>query len=639
MNQRCRRVLWLFVILAAFQPSILSGQSGSPPKTRGFALFSGVRARFDANRVACGFTAEGEMCLDVGPFDGIGGGFWPKGTGNNYVYNSGPQIAGLIAADGGLWAGDTAGGFFFDAKGTTQHGVGVTNIYKATDPADAAAWPAEARVPSGFGSLYHFSLQDSVSASEGDLWWLMWEGDPSRLNGRQHPLGVTVEGRILGWNYPAGNEDVMYVVLTYYNITSTSPADYAAVRPALRAQLLTLANRFQSLNNAAFGITLPVGGYTINSMFAGFHADMDVADAGQNYSSINLPLSLGYAYEHSFQPYPGWTFDPLISTAPFFAGTGFVGTALLRTASDQEGTHLFTNTESSLSDARDVPQLFRYLSGTLSTATGDGACNFNPLTTRICYIRQTSPRDIRYLQSTGPFTLVAGDFQSVAAAYVFAAPVRTGGSVICPACDIKSGAAAIIAGLGNPAVVAGGVNPIDSIAGFLGATDYSGDGILQGDEFLSVPRSLYGKTQLAQAIFDNQFLLPSAPAAPDFFLIPGDGKVTVIWRPSTSEQAGDPFYAIAKDAMRLNPSGTLVPNPLRPQLPRIRRRGIPDLPQPYRSGPDGAAGPVRLCRHSDPGFRRAGQSRSGLCSRAGHHRRVSRRVRSGRAGPNADRPR
>ena len=555
------RLLGLALLLL---PSLASAETRRD-RGKGFGIFARPLGAITINRVYCGLNNIGEFCPDSTNSSTVGGGYWPKGTSNQYIFNSGPVLAGIIASDGGPWAGDTAGAFFFDAKGSTQHGVGLTNIYNATSAVDRANWPEAGRVPGGAGSLFHPMMHDAVSASEGDVWWLMWEGDTTRLAGRRHPLGIAVEVRGLGWNYPAGNEDIVYFVLTYYNITSTDPADYAGVRPALRPELLTLANRFQAMSNAAFGITLPPGGYTITPMFTAIWNDMDVADAGQNYASTNLPMSLGYTYEHTFSQFAGWSFDPGIFTAPFFAGAGFGGITFLEQANGVGRTHLFsgiTGGGGDLNDARDVNQLYRYLSATLSTAYGDGACNFNPVTQHLCFIRQTSASDIRSFQSTGPFILGPGQAQSVATAYVFAAPVRTGGSAICPACDIKPGAAGIIAGLSNPAIIAGGVNPIDSIAGFLGATDYSGDGVLQRDEFISVPRSLYGKTQLAQAIFDNQFLLPTGPAAPEFFLIPGDNKVTVIWRPSPTEQTGDPFYTMARDAMRLNNAGALVPNPL-----------------------------------------------------------------------------
>jgi hypothetical protein len=81
-----------------------------------------------------------------------------------------------------------------------------------------------------------------------------------------------------------------------------------------------------------------------------------------------------------------------------------------------------------------------------------------------------------------------------------------------------------------------------------------------------VPGSLLGKAAVAQAVFDGGFLLPFAPDAPEFFLIPGDNQVTVMWRPSPSEGAGDPFFAIASQPTVLcdpdDPLSGQCPNPL-----------------------------------------------------------------------------
>ncbi len=86
--------------------------------------------------------------------------------------------------------------------------------------------------------------------------------------------------------------------------------------------------------------------------------------------------------------------------------------------------------------------------------------------------------------------------------------------------------------------------------------------MLQGDEFITEPRSLYWKAQVARALFDHQFLLPQAPAAPDFFLIPERDAVTVVWRPSISEQTGDPYYDLANGARIVNAQGASVVNVL-----------------------------------------------------------------------------
>ena len=66
-----------------------------------------------------------------------------------------------------------------------------------------------------------------------------------------------------------------------------------------------------------------------------------------------------------------------------------------------------------------------------------------------------------------------------------------------------------------------------------------------------MPRSLLNKALVAQAVYDNKFLLPFAPEAPTFFLVPGDNQVTVVWQKSETETVkaggGDPYFAIASD--------------------------------------------------------------------------------------------
>ena len=76
--------------------------------------------------------------------------------------------------------------------------------------------------------------------------------------------------------------------------------------------------------------------------------------------------------------------------------------------------------------------------------------------------------------------------------------------------------------------------------GFLGQT-------VSQDSVRTVPSSLLAKAQVAQEIFDSKFLLPFAPTSPEFFLVPGVNLVTVLWRPTPSEEQGDAYFAIAND--------------------------------------------------------------------------------------------
>ena len=112
--------------------------------------------------------------------------------------------------------------------------------------------------------------------------------------------------------------------------------------------------------------------------------------------------------------------------------------------------------------------------------------------------------------------------------------------------------------------------PVDSVAGFTGyngdaaAQGGNGDGLPDQGEFSSPVRgSLLGKALTAQQVFNFGFLLPFAPESPDFFLIPGDNQVTVLWRPSPTEQTGDPFFQVASQPTITDPvTGIVGPNPL-----------------------------------------------------------------------------
>ncbi|HKH82862.1 MAG TPA: hypothetical protein VKA25_04175, partial [Gemmatimonadales bacterium] len=407
--------------LLALPPSLSGSVRPRPGHRDGFRLLARAFGALTINRVYCGVGATGEVCVDSTQSPFAGGGFWPKGTADQYIFNSGFQIAGKVDdTPGNPWAGDTSSASFYNPIGAGD-GEPVRAVFNSNDPDDLANWPAAANVPIGDASqeLFNPILRGQKSASQGDVWWLTWEGNPA-LKGamtRPHPLGVLLEQRGMGWNFPTGNEDIVYFIYTVYNITSDDPADYMSVRPAMREILLQKAKEFQELNNEKYEVTLPTRGYSLRDLYVAFAADMDVANAGLNYSSVNLPFALGYTYDHSFGQFDGWTFDPGLFGSPFFAGTGFAGVKYLRSpmddAGEEAGLTMFSNTinEGAFNDPESSQQLYRYLSATLNPALGDSQCNSgNPRVTHICFINYAQPTDIRFFQSSGPMTLKPGEF-------------------------------------------------------------------------------------------------------------------------------------------------------------------------------------------------------------------------------------
>ena len=550
--------------------AVVAGVAEAKPRpgnpNKGFRLFARPLGALVINRIYCGLSSTGEICVDSTNSSTLGGGYWPKGTADQYVFNSGIQVAGLIGQDANPeWRGDTTGAQFFSPRGDNV-GEEFRPIFNSSNPDDVTNWPAAAFVPTGDASqeLFDPLLRGRVSASQGDVWFLSWEGNPAFSAGREHPLGVLIEQRGLGYNFPAGNEDILYFIYTFYNVTATDPAAYAAVRPGMREILIEAGQRFADLNEQRFNIDIPSTGYTISNLFAAFGADMDVAEATANYASVNVPFSLGYTYESSFAPAAGWTFDPAIFGPPFFAGSGFVGVKYLKSPVDpgtgqEVGLTLFSNTinAGAFDDAQNVTQLYRYLSNNISVPAGDAACNTgDPRASRICYINNGQAADMRFFQASGPLELAPGAFGSIVVAYIFAAPVSVGACVGPGACVLTPGDPTRLSDASR--LTNEGANAVDSVSGYAGFRGATPEGTVVQDSISVVPGSLLGKALVAQEVFRNRFLLPFAPETPEFFLIPGNNNVTVLWSPTTSESSGDPFFAIANAPV----TAEGAPNPL-----------------------------------------------------------------------------
>ena len=434
---RAARAFVALALLSATAATVVAAKPGPerPGRRRAVNLFAVTNAVLNVNRVFCGINNLGELCVDPTNSPVVGGGFWPKGSPDQYIFNSGLQLAGVIppTAGGGKptfpWAGDTVGAFFFDARGTQVQGDAITLVYNSLDPADAAAWPngGIARDP----ALYHPVLLGRNSISQQDLWTRAWDGNPAFLSGRTHPMGILVEERGLAWNFPTGNEDIIYFLFTFYNVTASNAnncAAYAGLDPAIKDEICAVGQNFQTRNEAVFNFSIPDGGYSIGSLYTAFSMDPDVGDAGRNYSTAILPFNMGVAYKADFLE-PNWSFPAEIFGPPFVSSPGFVGVKYLlspKVGGAEVGLTMFSNTRNASTGFPDpvgVLQLYRYLSGTVSPAKGDNPCTVaKPIESHLCFLDQTAA-DTRFYQSSGPFTLAPGESQTIVVAYVHAAPL------------------------------------------------------------------------------------------------------------------------------------------------------------------------------------------------------------------------
>jgi hypothetical protein len=512
-----------------------------------FRLQAGATVVLQANLVQCGLANTGDVCTDIFNSPTGGGGFWPSGTTNQYIFNSGLQIAGIIPTDAGFgWAGDTVGAYFFDARGTQPHGTPRTDIFDSLNPADLANWPADAYVTDA--DLFAAPLLGARAISDQDSWVRYWDGDPNRISARDHPMGIQVEQRSLAFNAPVGAEHTIFFLYRFRNVTNDP--------------------EFVELNRGRFpDANIPAGGYPIDSIYAAFSMDPDVTThATDNFSTAILPFNLGVAYHAPFVT-DDFNFSARaeLYAPPFFQGPGFVGVKYLQSpinpATGQEiGLTLFSNTlnqATGFPDPVGVKQLWRYLSGRINTALGDNPCNVPD--EKLCFLAQ-DPADTRFYQASGPFRLGPGEEATIVVAYTHGAPVRIPGYTI--GTRVRPGIPSE-----TPGVHAGDtLRWIERMAGWIStpAAAIRADGSVDETQVRVVPRSLLSNALVAQTIFNNKFLLPRPPEPPLFTLVPANRQVTVIWQPSATHERngvtceedptmGDPYYVIASDPDPTNP--------------------------------------------------------------------------------------
>src|SRR3989442_6470201 len=327
--------------LAAFGLASVGGgkPAARPGRARALNLFATSGLLLEANRIACGIDNIGQVCVAFSGSPVGGGGFWPKGTPDQYIFNSGLQLAGIVdPAAGFTWAGDTAGAFFFDPRGDQIAGDPLGQIYSSLDPSDLANWPTGAIIRDP--KIYNPVLLGQKRISDGDSWVRYWEGNPVNLGGRTHPMGVMVEQRSMAWNFPVGNEDILYFVFTFYNVTARKASAYANLDPSIQADVAAVGVQFQDLNETKFGITIPNGGYTLKNLYAAFGMDADVAVFSQNYATAFLPFNIGSEYSRRWVPGVGWRVPDHIFCHPLFARPGIISVEYLKSPWSSPGVHV-----------------------------------------------------------------------------------------------------------------------------------------------------------------------------------------------------------------------------------------------------------------------------------------------------------
>lgn len=421
------------------------------------------------------------------------GGEWPRGSGNMYIYGAGIWVGALPTRRETLV---TSG--YDPSSGKSEFTPGCWE--NATTPGNYARdfervyiypedWPPN---PTDFPT----SMQDSIPT-------------PLRI---PLPTGDTVKGHI----YPIPRTTIStadaWTVFNDRDVTLHVNSD-----PAIGVEIYqyTYSWTLPDKRDIVF-FTLHVknvSGHKLNGMYLAMVCDADIGNAADDMASLILRKyiknrtgtdsvfckNVGYCWDSDFSE--GWETPP-----------GYVGFDFLQSPyafdSDHNGNgvidsvdHIDNNHNGMIDEPAELEQLGLTAFKIFTLAAGDPRDNFAQY---MCmtghnyrapydYVpfdsTDVTPADKRFLQATGPFDL---DTNAIATVTI--------------------------------AVMAAASNPVGGV----------------GDLY---PLALTASH--AQSAYDNNWIAPEPPSKPNLTLMPGEGRITLIWD-NLPENASDRFYPYSR---------------------------------------------------------------------------------------------
>ncbi len=463
----------------------------------------------NANRLVMPIYNDGRFGIDVGTGTDQAGGYWPKPLRNFYIFGAGIWF-GYISA-----TGETCVTYGYNPNSGASEMVPVIKKDFASGyegdldyriyifPTD---WPPpkdKFTVTTSSGDTIVFCPQETLSIQ--DAWSCFSDHDSKKHDpGDTRPIGVDISMTCYVWNLPT-NRDMIFIRYDLRNVTS------------------------ETLKKCYVGVVLDadVGQYSDDMM--GMVVDRRVTPPRPMRYVWNKARTdsvwvdnLAWIYDNDNRESPGrfWERGTPGAVAYDFLQTPYA----LDDSLDNDGDGLIDREEL---DSAYITNNFPHL----IDADGDGipawrdfseieqlgmtACKFFPIENDprndperylamagyTHYLRppqydpydddDATPADKRFLQSSGPFTLL-------------------------PESTVTLMLAVICAKYGE-----------------------EGEPANQRDTWDLAKASVE-----AQRVYDNNWLLPAAPLVPNFWVVPGDKKVTVVWD-NSKERVPDPFYRIA----------------------------------------------------------------------------------------------
>jgi hypothetical protein len=374
-------VLFLFV-----SPPALAKEGSNAGDKLATTAEIGYHEQFDANTIAAWMSNNGKIVdNDV---TGGSGMEWPKGTNKTIDYASGLWVIGQ-APSGELrtacaeYASEYLPGPINADGSPADPDDEAYRIYKINSDGsgDWDVWPYDQGAP--YVMDENGERQPQLIGDQ-TLFWVMNDADATTHANlfNTQPMGLEVQTQVFGYNTsdPLGN--VMFVKWIFINKSST---DY-------------------------------------DSVYVAVWDDPDLGDAGDDLVGCDTTLGMGYCYN-------GGPVDATYGTTPpalgfdFFKGPVVDGTPLPMTSF----VYYWNGAPDPYGDPEDALQTFNFMKGYASD--GSEYTNDEGVGSRFVFsgdpVTQSgwldsTPADRRFLMSSGPFTLAAGDTQEVVGAKIIA---------------------------------------------------------------------------------------------------------------------------------------------------------------------------------------------------------------------------
>ncbi|MFQ6103313.1 MAG: FlgD immunoglobulin-like domain containing protein [Candidatus Glassbacteria bacterium] len=319
------------------------------------------------------------LITNVGPIGqnlltGSGAGFWPTGSGNSYIFGNGLWIGGIADVNGDQ-VPDTITVIGYDpSQGQTEFREGrvgqstsdpLARVFDSRDSTDLEEWPDEFRNPGG----------DPLVLSQQDLVTIYNDISGEPLGA--YRLGIQVNQRSMAFTGKVAGVSVhaLYFIWTIVNMSDS----------------------------------LPDGPYTIEDMYVGHQADIDIGGTATDDMTSFIPTFVEDADTILLNTAVTW--DATFFEVGFDGEVGLLGFTFDETMAPGADVNYTFMSNPSNNQPRPDPNPADDIEQYNILACLDGQCEEHDIAT-----------DIRFVLSIGPVDLAPGEVQRYRAVLFFADP-------------------------------------------------------------------------------------------------------------------------------------------------------------------------------------------------------------------------